>query len=158
MFKWLSSLDRSYVFALSAFFSALFATIALSSTLITRQDADQATKLLSVLLVILPLFIVVTPLVALPRQPGPRFRHDKVNSLTATVILTIYVGMMFNPIGVFYLPALVFSVSSSVSMFFGRKKYATAEGTADIRVSGSRPRMSGNAVPESRRRKKRNRK
>jgi hypothetical protein len=158
MFKWLSSLDRSYVFALSAFFSALFATVALSARFLTRDDADQSTKLLTVILVTLPVLIVATPLIALPQHPGPRRRNDKVNSLAATIILMIYSGLMFTPIGVFYLPALVFSASSSVSMFFGRKKYAVSEQMTGVRTSTNRPRMSSDAGNSGRRRKKRNRK
>jgi FtsH-binding integral membrane protein len=158
IFRWLSGLDRSYVFALSALVAALFATVALTGMLTTRSDSDQATKILGLILVVLPLFIAGTPLIALPQRPGPRYRNDKVNSIAATAILAVYSGLLFSPIGVFYLPALVFSASSSVSLFFGRKKYAVAAEVAkDIRVASALPRLSSDEATEGRRRKKRNR-
>ncbi len=127
--RWLSSLDRSYFFAISALITGLIVTAALTFAPIARaDDGGGDISLLErdgpiiLILLALPLFVLATPLVSLPQKPSPIERSHKINSGASTFILLAFIGISLPSFGLFYIPSLIFSMASTASLFFGRRK------------------------------------
>jgi len=170
--RWLARLDRSYFFALSAFISAVAISLALAFTPIgERPDGSNASLFetegaIVLMLLILPVLVVGTPLLSIPQTPGPRDRSHKINSIAAAVVLLGFVLISLPSFGLFYTPPLIFTVASSVSLYFGKDRKPgfdpaarrTARNVGEIRMSGNAPADSPSPNSVCRRRKGRNRK
>lgn len=149
--RWMSGLDRSYFFAFSAFVAAIISSIALVfAPIVERFDGSEVTLIedsggIVIVLLILPILVLGSPLIALPQKPGPRRRNDKINSIAATFVLLAFVFIAFVDFGLFYMPALILSVASSVSLFFGSSRKAAATSEADSSVGPDGVRLSRSA-------------
>ncbi len=122
--RWLSGLDRSYFFAVSSVISATIISVVVG-ILVALNPPDEATDgvdaLLIIVLLALPVLVVATPLISLPQRTTVIRGNHKVNGAAATLILLAYVVVSVGLFGLFYVPALIFSVASTVSLFFGRR-------------------------------------
>ncbi len=150
--RWFSRLDRSYFFAISALISALIVSIALTFAPIAQRVDGSDVSLIErdgaiiLILLILPVFVLATPLIALPQAPGPRLRSHKINSAAATVVLVGFAAVSLPTFGLFYGPSLIFSMASSVSLFFGRdRKPGWTAGTAKRNAGSDGTRSGRNA-------------
>lgn len=149
--RWFIRLDRSYFLALSAFMAAFVASLLLA--FIPQVERDDGTILTLIedsgvgviVLLVLPVLVMAAPLLALPQAPGDRNRNDKVNSIASTGVLLAFVVAFLTSIGLPYLPALIFSIASSVSLFFGRDRnpYVVMGGSGGKFSEGTR--LSRNA-------------
>jgi hypothetical protein len=85
--RWLARLDRSYFLAISAFVASIVAAIFLSLLPLAGQDDGSTISLIEesgaviIVLFLLPVMVMSAPLIALPREPGPRQKNDKINSV-----------------------------------------------------------------------------
>ncbi len=126
--RWLTGLDRSYFFALSAFVMGMVASLSLAFVVsYERTDGSSRTLIeqngaFVILLLVLPVLVLGTPLIALPRRPGPRSKNDKINGVASTVVLLAFVAISIWSLGIFYIPALILSTASSVSLYFGKNR------------------------------------
>ena len=143
--RWLSTLDRSYFFALSAFVTSIVTgVLLLFLPIVTLFDGSQITLLedagaIALILLVLPVLVVGSPLIALPQKPGPRLRHHKINSIAATFVLMAFVFVSFPTFQLAYFPSLIMSVASSVSLYFGRsRKVVAVEAGSDVGPDGVR--------------------
>ena len=149
--RWLSTLDRSYFFALSAFVTSIVTgVLLLFLPIITRFDGSEVTILedggaAALILLILPVFVVGSPLIALPQKPGPRYRQHKINSVAATVVLLAFVFISLPTFQLSYLPTLIMSVASSASLYFGRNRKPVVPEGAQQDVGKDGVRLSRSA-------------
>lgn len=126
--RWLSRLDRSYFFAISSLISAIVVSLVFAVTLVLATLDDSDTSLsdlgagVALALIILPLFIAAVPLISLPRHPAPIGRNHKVNGVGTTLLLFGFIVVTIDVFGLYYGPSLIFSISSSIALFFGRKR------------------------------------
>ncbi len=154
--RWLSSLDRSYFFAISAFISGVVISAALIfAPVVQTADGGDISLLerdgaLILILLALPLFVLATPLVSLPQNPAPILRSHKVNGAAATFILFAFVFISLPSFGLFYVPALVFSIASTVSLYFGRKPKLPATDAKGRPVDEDGIRLSRSALRRQR--------
>ena len=131
--RWFLKLDRSYFFAISAFFASLLASLVLVFAPVdTRFDGSAVTLVENeggavIIMLVLPVLVLASPLIALPQKPGPRSRNDKINSFAATGVILAFVIAFLAWIGMFYMPALMMSIASTVSLYFGRNRVPVTE-------------------------------
>lgn len=154
--RWLSRLDRSYFFALSALVSALAVSIALAFAPVVQAADGSDISLVNrdgaivYILLLMPLFVLATPLISLPQNPAPIERSHRINSVAATFILFAFVGISLGSFGLFYGPSLIFSIASSSALFFGRKPRAAIQETKKGRLDADGIRISRGALRRQR--------
>ena len=141
-------LDRSYVFALFALLASAAASVYLSFAKIFVEDYTDGTSQSFtaldyygnefLILLILPLVITTGPLLVLPREKRQLKFNHRVNSIVTSFVLTVFVAFGFFNTGIYYVPALIFSIASSASLFFGKDRRPTSPGAAGggVRLSG----------------------
>ena len=154
--RWIATLDRSYFLALSAFVAAIVASVFVSfapatelpdgSTLTLIEDIGAAV----LILILLPVLVLAAPLVALPQSPGPRRRNDKINSVASTGVLLAFSVAFLSSLGLFYVPALMLTTASSVSLFFGRSRQSEPGTNASAGASQDGSRLSRSARKRAR--------
>ena len=144
--------DRSYVFGVFAFIAAFIASVYLTVAKIFVDEVidgpDEAFTGIDyfgpqfIVLLVLPLLVAAGPLLVLPRAKKQEIRRNhKVNSIISTLVLLAYVVLLFPFVGVYYLPEFIFSLASSISLFFGKdRRSRNAQGPSgakgEIRLSG----------------------
>lgn len=140
--RWLAGLDRSYFLALSAFIAAIIAALFVAFAPTVELLDGSAMTLIEdsgagvIVLILLPVLVLGAPLIALPQAPGPRRKNDKINSVASTGVLLAFTVAFLPWLGVFYMPAVILSVASSVSLYFGRGRRPAQDTTA--RPAGAR--------------------
>lgn len=151
-----SRLDRSYFFATSALISGLVVTIALLFAPIVQSADGSDISLLErdgaivIILLLLPLFVLATPLVSLPQITGPIDRSHKINASAATFILFVFIGISLSSFGLFYVPSFIFSTASTISLFFGRGGKAPREDAGGRPLDEDGIRLSRSALRRQR--------
>ncbi len=151
LLRWISRLDRSYFFAISSLISTLVVSIALAFAPVVQAVDGSDISLLErdgaivLILLVLPVLVLAAPLISLPQNPAPIERSHKVNSVATTFILFVFVGISLSTFGLFYGPALIFSIASTSALFFGRKgrgRKTVADQKANVRVDEDGIRLS----------------
>jgi hypothetical protein len=141
-------LDRSYVFAVSALVASIAASVYLSFAKIFVEDYTDGTSQSFtaldyygndfLILLILPLVITAGPLLVLPREKQQFKLNHRINSIVTSFVLTVFVAFGFFVTGIYYVPALIFSIASSASLFFGKDRKPASPGAVGgaVRLSG----------------------
>lgn len=128
--RWMAQLDRSYFLAISAFIASIIAAIFLSFAPIAEKDDGSTITLIQesgaviIVLFVLPVMVLSAPLIALPREPGTREKNDKINSVASSGVLLAYAAAFATSFGLFFVPALILTIASSASLFFGPNRKA----------------------------------
>lgn len=139
--------DRSYVFASFAFAVAFIASVYLTfAEIFTDEFADGSSSSFNgiewfgtefILLLLLPVLTMAAPLLVLSRTKEDIRRNQRINSVVSTLVIGGFVVFLFAPVGVYYFPAFIFSIASSISLFFGLdRKSSGAPPLPDVRTSG----------------------
>ena len=154
--RWIARLERSYFLALSGFIAVIVASIFVTfapateltdgSTLTLMEDVGAGV----LILILMPVLVLAVPLVALPQAPGPRRRNDKVNSVASTVVMLAFTIIFPPPFGLFYVPALILSASSSASLIVGRRGQARMDANMPADSSEDDGRLTRSARKRAR--------
>lgn len=126
--RWFGRLDRSYFFAISALISAVVVSVFLGFAPAVEATDGRSVSLIEdggaivIPLLILPLLILATPLVSLPRHTAPIDLSHKINSLASSFLFLVIAFLLGPTALVAYVPPLIFSIASTISLYFGRNR------------------------------------
>jgi hypothetical protein len=154
-YRVLTTWDRAFFFAVMALIAALAGSVfLLVGPVYQGIGAGGSTGSATfvevngwrvVWIMVLPLLVTGAPLVVVPKTKTRIETRHKVNSLASTVMLFLFCGVGICSFGLIYAPALIFSIASSVSLYFGKDRKHGADGVRLSRRARSPDQLSAGA-------------